>query len=112
MSSFLSRNLVPVACVAGSLFVGYCIYFDKKRRSHPDYKKNLFEKRRQQAEAREAAKNQYPDLGDAKAVQAFLLDNMTKGDEAFGIGKLFHIHFVCLHLLFRKTQLLINQFLF
>lgn len=25
----------------GSLFVGYCVYFDKKRRSDPDYKKKV-----------------------------------------------------------------------
>ena len=26
--------------------IGYCIYFDHKRRSHPDFKKKLREKRR------------------------------------------------------------------
>ena len=25
----------------GSLFVGYCVYFDRKRRSEPDYKKKV-----------------------------------------------------------------------
>lgn len=27
--------------MVGSLFVGYCVYFDKKRRSAPDYKKKV-----------------------------------------------------------------------
>ena len=27
--------------LAGSLFVGYCVYFDSKRRSDPDYKKKV-----------------------------------------------------------------------
>ena len=27
--------------LAGSLFVGYCVYFDSKRRSDPDYKKKI-----------------------------------------------------------------------
>lgn len=27
--------------LAGSLFVGYCVYFDKKRRSDPNYKKKV-----------------------------------------------------------------------
>ena len=31
----------------GSLFVGYCIYFDKKRRSAPDYKKKVLASERQ-----------------------------------------------------------------
>jgi len=30
-----------MAAALGGLFVGYCIYFDHKRRSHPDFKKNL-----------------------------------------------------------------------
>ena len=25
----------------GSLFVGYCVYYDRKRRSDPDYKKKV-----------------------------------------------------------------------
>ena len=31
--------------VVGSLFIGYCIYFDRKRRSHPDYKKKVRERK-------------------------------------------------------------------
>ena len=27
--------------LVGSLFVGYCVYFDRKRRSDPDYKKKV-----------------------------------------------------------------------
>ena len=27
--------------LAGSLFVGYCVYFDHKRRQDPDYKKKV-----------------------------------------------------------------------
>ena len=29
------------AGICGSLFIGYCVYFDKKRRSDPDYKKKV-----------------------------------------------------------------------
>lgn len=31
--------------VAGTLFLGYCIYFDKKRRSDPEYKKKVRERK-------------------------------------------------------------------
>ena len=31
--------------VVGSLFIGYCIYFDRKRRSDPDYKKKIRERK-------------------------------------------------------------------
>ena len=39
-STTLSVGLVSAAVI------GYCIYFDHKRRSHPDFKKKLREKRR------------------------------------------------------------------
>ena len=35
---------VAALCVLGFLgtaFIGYCIYFDRKRRSHPEYKKRV-----------------------------------------------------------------------
>lgn len=33
------------AGVAGALFLGYCLYFDHRRRSDPDFKKKLRERR-------------------------------------------------------------------
>ena len=32
---------VCAAGMVGSLFLGYCVYFDKKRRSDPNYKKKV-----------------------------------------------------------------------
>lgn len=37
------------AGICGSLFIGYCIYFDKKRRSDPDYKKKVIARRKKEA---------------------------------------------------------------
>ena len=38
----LNKNLVAaVAGGVGLAFIGYCFYFDKKRRSDPDFKKKL-----------------------------------------------------------------------
>ena len=34
--------LLAATCAAVG-FAGYCVYFDHKRRSHPDFKKNLKE---------------------------------------------------------------------
>ncbi|KRZ66724.1 Mitochondrial import receptor subunit TOM20 -like protein B [Trichinella papuae] len=36
--------------LAGALFVAYCIYFDRKRRQDPQYKKKVAEKRKKQTE--------------------------------------------------------------
>ena len=32
-----------IAGVCGTFFLGYCIYFDKKRRSDPQFKQKLLE---------------------------------------------------------------------
>lgn len=34
-----------VAGVAGTLFIGYCIYFDRKRRSDPLFRQKLKERK-------------------------------------------------------------------
>lgn len=63
-----------VAGVAGALFLGYCIYFDHKRRSAKDFKKKLHEKR-QEREKRSVKKNKnkMPDLTDHEAVQRYFV---------------------------------------
>ena len=47
MSSSILSNLsrpTLIAASAGIAFVGYCIYFDRKRRSAPDFKRKLRER--------------------------------------------------------------------
>ncbi|EDW26154.1 GL25092 [Drosophila persimilis] len=47
---------------AGVSFLGYCIYFDRKRLAHPDYKRKVHERRQRKATARklfEAAKTDW-----------------------------------------------------
>ncbi|EDS31058.1 mitochondrial import receptor subunit tom20 [Culex quinquefasciatus] len=40
----ISKTTIGIAAgVAGTLFLGYCIYFDHKRRKDPDFKKKLRE---------------------------------------------------------------------
>lgn len=44
MSALVSRTSISVlAAVAGTMFVSYCIYFDRKRRSDPEFRKKLKE---------------------------------------------------------------------
>ena len=38
-----NKMSVAIAGGLGVAFLGYCVYFDHKRRSHPDFKKNLVE---------------------------------------------------------------------
>ncbi|XP_016989977.1 mitochondrial import receptor subunit TOM20 homolog [Drosophila rhopaloa] len=34
-----------LAALSGMMFMGYCVYFDKKRRSDPEFKRKLHERR-------------------------------------------------------------------
>ena len=44
MSALLTKTSISLlAGVAGTLFLGYCIYFDRKRRSDPEFRKKLRE---------------------------------------------------------------------
>lgn len=41
----INKTVLGIAAgVAGTLFLSYCIYFDKKRRSDPEYKKKIRER--------------------------------------------------------------------
>ncbi|XP_066935588.1 mitochondrial import receptor subunit TOM20 homolog [Clytia hemisphaerica] len=70
------------AGVAGLSFLGYCIYFDRKRRSDPLFKQKLKERRER---ARRNASNSkkklnIPDLKDQNAIQQFFLASVEEGE--------------------------------
>lgn len=45
MNLDISRTTLGIAAgIAGTIFLSYCVYFDKKRRSDPDYKKKVRER--------------------------------------------------------------------
>lgn len=45
MNLDISRTTLGIAAgIAGTIFLSYCIYFDKKRRSDPEYKKKVRER--------------------------------------------------------------------
>uniref|UniRef100_A0A3B3SAV2 Translocase of outer mitochondrial membrane 20 n=1 Tax=Paramormyrops kingsleyae TaxID=1676925 RepID=A0A3B3SAV2_9TELE len=82
-----SKTSAIAAGVCGALFVGYCIYFDRKRRSDPNFKNRLRERRRKQRAAREkAGLSRLPDLKDAEAVQKFFLEEIQLGEELLAQG--------------------------
>ncbi|XP_060247763.1 mitochondrial import receptor subunit TOM20 homolog isoform X1 [Meriones unguiculatus] len=93
----VGRNSAIAAGVCGALFIGYCIYFDRKRRSDPNFKNRLRERRKKQKLAKERAglsKHnfcmfcfQLPDLKDAEAVQKFFLEEIQLGEELLAQGE-------------------------
>ncbi|KAK7604052.1 hypothetical protein V9T40_004325 [Parthenolecanium corni] len=80
------------AAVCGSMVIGYCIYFDRKRRTDPEFKKKLREKRRARSQAAKDAKSsrrsQFPDFRDHEAVQTFFLQQIQLGEELMGQGRI------------------------
>ncbi|KAI2658129.1 hypothetical protein H4Q32_009612 [Labeo rohita] len=75
------------AGVCGAVFIGYCIYFDRKRRSDPNFKTRLRERRmKQRAAQNKSGLAQLPDLKDAAAVQKFFLDEIQLGEELLAQG--------------------------
>lgn len=72
------------AGLCGTLFLGYCIYFDHKRRNDPNFKKMLRERRKA---AREASnKRSIPNLRDSDEIQRFFLQEVQLGEELLGQG--------------------------
>ncbi|XP_063054045.1 mitochondrial import receptor subunit TOM20 homolog B [Engraulis encrasicolus] len=82
-----SRTGAIAVGVCGALFLGYCIYFDRKRRSDPNFKQKLRERRRKQKVAQDRqGLSRLPDLKDAEAVQKFFLEEIQLGEELLAQG--------------------------
>jgi len=82
-----SKSIAAVAGGLGLAFVSYCIYFDRKRRSDPNFRKKLIEKRRNQKQARaEKDSSKYPNLDDEIAVQTFFMSEIALGEQLMGLG--------------------------
>lgn len=84
----MSKTLGIAAAGAGLLgFIGYCVYFDRKRRSDPDFKKKLRERRKKAREqSKSQSKTQIPDLTNQEAMQKFFLQEVQQGEELLASG--------------------------
>ncbi|RUS86255.1 hypothetical protein EGW08_005997 [Elysia chlorotica] len=84
----LSRSTLGFAAAgAGLCFIGYCIYFDKKRRSAPDFKRKLKERRMQSKQKKTTSgTTRMPDLSNPEAMQRFFLQEVQKGEELLASG--------------------------
>nr|BAH71090.1 ACYPI001160 [Acyrthosiphon pisum] len=103
----VSKTAISAAAagIAGLCFVGYCFYFDRKRRSDPNFKSNLRKKRllaKEHELAARAAKSAFPDFTDQQAVQRFFLQEvqmgesyLEQGDAARGVEHLANAVVVC-----------------
>lgn len=83
--TMISKAAVGIAVGIAGIFVGYCFYFDQKRRSDPDFKKKLRERRLAKKQAQKTNSN-FPDLSDHKVVQRFFVQEVQLGEELLGAG--------------------------
>uniref|UniRef100_A0A182Y1N5 Mitochondrial import receptor subunit TOM20 n=1 Tax=Anopheles stephensi TaxID=30069 RepID=A0A182Y1N5_ANOST len=83
----ISKTIGIAAGVAGTLFLGYCIYFDHKRRKDPDFKKKLRERRKaKKAAASAGPRTTIPNLTDHEEVQRFFLQEIQTGESLIAAG--------------------------
>jgi len=84
----MTQWVTLLAGVGGLGFIGYCVYFDRKRRLDPDYKEKVMARRadnKKQA-AGSGGSGGLPDLKDQQAVQRFFLEEVTKGEQLITEG--------------------------
>lgn len=87
--TIVSKCALGIAAgICGTLFIGYCIYFDRKRRSDPNFKKKLKERRKARKAASRTTAATLPDLKDHEAVQRFFLQEVQLGEELLAQGDL------------------------
>ncbi|KAH8295943.1 hypothetical protein KR018_006479 [Drosophila ironensis] len=79
---------LPVTIALGmgtALFLSYCVYFDWKRVSHPDYKKRVRERRRQNRLKNATAI--VPCANNQASLEEYFLCQMRAGEEAIKLGQ-------------------------
>lgn len=88
----ITRTTLGIAAgIAGTIFLGYCVYFDQQRRKDPLFKKKLRE-RRQRAQQNSSRSRTLggplPDLSNHEAMQRFFLQQIQLGEELLSAGDL------------------------
>ena len=81
-----SKSVAIMAGLGATAFVGYCIYFDHKRRSAPDFKEKLKAKRKRAATGGGGNKFALPNFSDQEAIQKFFLHEVQLGEELLSQG--------------------------
>lgn len=87
----LSKTTLGIAVgIAGTLFLGYCVYFDNRRRKDPLFKKKLRERRRNanQKVCRTGLGGPLPDMNDHEAMQRFFIQQIQLSEELLAAGDL------------------------
>ncbi|XP_043844427.1 TOMM20-like protein 1 [Dromiciops gliroides] len=94
--------LAAVGACSAAAFLGYCIYFDKKRRGDPEFKRRLRDKRRaEQQKAKERGVQVKESLKNEKLQEFFLREVqmgelwLSRGEHKMGVEHLSNAILVC-----------------
>ncbi|TKR60936.1 hypothetical protein L596_028117 [Steinernema carpocapsae] len=91
MMSFVRSNIGAIAGITGCAFVGYAVYFDRKRRSDPNYKQQIRENRRVKSKRGRGSSSKrmtrVPDVNNPTEMQAFFLQEVQLGEELIAEGQ-------------------------
>uniref|UniRef100_A0A1A9V825 Mitochondrial import receptor subunit TOM20 homolog n=1 Tax=Glossina austeni TaxID=7395 RepID=A0A1A9V825_GLOAU len=84
----INKTLLRIAAGAiGVACIGYCIYFDKKRRHDPDYKKKIRQNRKRNAKQDSARDAGMPNLNDHEAIERYFLQEIQMGETLIARGE-------------------------
>ena len=85
-----TRLLGWVSAGAAIGFAGYCVYFDHKRRSAPDYREKVMARRNKQQENLRKSKTvvNFPDMlrPNPDEIQQFFLRELQRGEQLLAEG--------------------------
>ncbi|UJR33327.1 hypothetical protein I4U23_020777 [Adineta vaga] len=84
-----SKTFWPVVAAVGLgvSFVGYCVYFDRKRRNAPDFPEKLKAKRRKQKQSVGGSQSQV-NTNDPEEMRRFFLEQIQQGEDCLSRGDL------------------------
>ncbi|XP_067319177.1 TOMM20-like protein 1 [Anolis sagrei] len=71
----------------GLAFLAYCLYFDRKRRGRPDFRRRLRERRRKENEKAKERDAKVCKLNDAAKLQDFFLQEIQLAELWLGKGE-------------------------
>nr|XP_034996989.1 TOMM20-like protein 1 [Zootoca vivipara] len=106
MERWAWRALLPwlLAGACGLAVLGYCLYFDHRRRSAPDFKRRLREKRRKECEKAKEHDAELREMKDTAKLQEFFLEEiqlgqvwLARGEHKKSIEHLANAIAVCTH---------------
>lgn len=88
MSILFSKPTIAITCGIGLGFLAYCVWFDRQRRNHPDYRDKVRAKREKERASRESDDEiELPSLDDRAAIEKFFVKEIEIGEELIQSGE-------------------------